>query len=67
MSKGIKSKTIIGVGLIMSCVWLFSGKMSKEITKKKYIKSKNYISNIIKNVTNGTNEQINKYTNVKNS
>ena len=55
MSKGIKSKTIIGVGLIISCVWLFSEKMFKEITKKNYIKSKNYNSNIIKDVTNETN------------
>ena len=54
-NKGIKSKTIIGVGLIMSYVWLFSKKNSKETTERNYIKSKNYISNIIKDVTNGKN------------
>jgi hypothetical protein len=52
MNKGIKSKTIIGIGLIVSCVWLFSGEITKEITERNYIKSKNYISNIIKDSTN---------------
>ena len=51
-NKVLNSKTIIGVGLIISGVWIFSGGISNKLAERNYIKSKNYISNIIKDARN---------------
>jgi|688.fasta_scaffold663697_2 hypothetical protein len=51
-SKVLNSKTIIGIGLILSGVWLFSGGVAHKITEHDYKKSAYNISRIVKDASN---------------
>ncbi len=51
-SKALNSKTIIGIGLILSGVWLFSGGVAHKITEHDYKKSAHDVSRIVKDASN---------------
>jgi len=51
-TRALNSKTIIGIGLILSGVWLFSGGVAHKITEYDYKKSANDVSRIVKEASN---------------
>jgi hypothetical protein len=51
-SRVLNSKTIIGIGLILSGVWLFSSGVAHKITEYDYKKSAHDVSRIVKDASN---------------